>query len=343
MPFIEKSKFNYHQSEEKLDSKKRLRRVKVSNHLLDPFRNDVANMKLAHSFKTPRKLEMAQSVVKVERKLEDLEPSPIDPRRVLRVVENVHILESRLHRDELLVDFSKYFKDNFPEFGAQKEEVGAINILELNDIEQSPASIPQQVSSANSSVSDISTSTPHSGLTSYKNAEIDINSYHIDRWNERYKELCHFVRKNGHCHVPIKLEENPLLSKWAKRQRYQYKLKKCRKHSTLTDDREDRLGKLGFVWDVHISTWDDRYQELCEFRRNHGHCNVHRSFNENPKLGSWVKCQRRQHSLFRNGKKSSVTPERISKLDALDFEWVGSTAHRGEQCSRKSNGQSEQK
>jgi Helicase associated domain len=144
-----------------------------------------------------------------------------------------------------------------------------------------------------------------------------------DRWIERFQDLKRFVLKHGHCHVPIKLEENPALSKWAKRQRYQWKLKQGGKHSTLTDARQVLLEDMGFLWDVRLSVWDQRFRELLLFRRSNGHCNVPLTCQRFSKLGTWVKCQRRQYRLLAMGRKSNMTPARIRQLNDLGFAWKG--------------------
>lgn len=144
---------------------------------------------------------------------------------------------------------------------------------------------------------------------------------HQDRWDERFEELKRFAGLNGHCHVPTHLSSNPSLARWCKRQRYQYKLKKSGGHSTLTDEREDKLNNVNFVWDVHSSSWEERFLELLDFKMKYGHTNVPRS---RGKLGSWVKSQRRQYSLYVRNQKSHLTPNRVGKMNSVGFEWVGS-------------------
>ena len=102
-----------------------------------------------------------------------------------------------------------------------------------------------------------------------------------DRWNDRYQDL-----RTGHCHVPINYKENPLLSRWTKRQRYQWKLKQEGKQSSMTDTRQTLLEELGFLWDVRHTTWESRYQELLQFHKIHGHCHVSINCKEHPKLVS---------------------------------------------------------
>ncbi|KAG7355190.1 helicase domain protein [Nitzschia inconspicua] len=147
-----------------------------------------------------------------------------------------------------------------------------------------------------------------------------------DRWNDRYHDLKAFVKKHGHCHVPIKYKDNILLSRWIKRQRYQWKLKQEGRQSSLTDARQVKLEKLGFLWDVRSIVWDIRYQELVEFHKRHGHCNVSINCKDFPKLGTWVKCQRRQYCLMISGHKTHMTPSRVQLLQKVGFSWSGKQA-----------------
>lgn len=162
-------------------------------------------------------------------------------------------------------------------------------------------------------------SSQSSKLSSNPSAPTDTRSS-SDRWDSRYKELLQFVRQNGHCQVPTNLTSNQLLSRWCKRQRYQKKLKEAGEHSTLTDNRERLLNDVGFVWDIHEAIWMERYMELVQFNATYRHTVVPRSHG---KLGQWVKSQRRQYALHQRGEASHLTQERISKLNALSFEWVG--------------------
>ncbi|CAJ1957977.1 unnamed protein product [Cylindrotheca closterium] len=151
------------------------------------------------------------------------------------------------------------------------------------------------------------------GLTSTKS--------HSEKWHQRYQDLVQFRSKHGHCLVPLDWPENPALAHWIKHQRGQHKTKQSGKHSTLTNSREQALDKLGFVWDSHRATWEERFHELVEFQSNHGHSNLPSRYDANPRLSTWVKCQRRQFKLFQQGKKSHMTTERIAKLSSIGFVW----------------------
>jgi hypothetical protein len=95
----------------------------------------------------------------------------------------------------------------------------------------------------------------------------------------------------------------------------------------LTEAQERQLTDAGFLWDSGYikpdkrSTgvpWEDRWVQLKEYKRSHHHTNVPRSC---PELGNWIHTQRKQYRFFLRGTKSSMTPERISKLRELDFNF----------------------
>ena len=145
--------------------------------------------------------------------------------------------------------------------------------------------------------------------------------YQAGQWAEKFEELCEYRDKFGHCLVPHTYHENLALARWVKRQRYQYKLMMEGKSSTMTQDRVKALEDIGFVWDSQGAAWGERLGELHEFRKTYMHCNVPSNFSENPRLATWIKCQRRQYKLFMEGKPSNMTPQRIQHLENLGFEW----------------------
>lgn len=152
-------------------------------------------------------------------------------------------------------------------------------------------------------------------------AEHRFRPYQAGQWAEKFQELCEFREKSGHCLVPHTFKENLALARWVKRQRYQYKLMLESKSSTMTPDRVKALDEIGFVWDSQGAAWGDRLGELEQFRQQFMHCNVPSNFSDNPRLATWIKCQRRQYKLFVEGKPSNMTPQRIQHLERLGFEW----------------------
>ena len=166
-------------------------------------------------------------------------------------------------------------------------------------------------------------------------------SYQNEQWNMKFQELCEYRRQHGNCNVPSSYDRG--LSKWVKRQRYQYKLKykktvqtpatsggdedassttstnTATTTSTLTDERQEALERIGFVWHSHESAWEERYEELCNFYNANGHCNVPTLYPENTALPLWLQSQRRQYRLYMKGERSFMTEERIAKLSSIGF------------------------
>ena len=128
-------------------------------------------------------------------------------------------------------------------------------------------------------------------------------------WESMYEKLLEFKKKNGHCNVPGRWSEDPRLGGWVGRQR----TKKSR--GLLTDKCIERLNKIGFIWDVLASNWEEMFEHLLEFKKDHGHCNTPNRWPENPKLSRWVFTQR---EFWKNGK---LSEDRIERLEAAGFEW----------------------
>lgn len=141
-------------------------------------------------------------------------------------------------------------------------------------------------------------------------------------WDIRYNELVNFKEAKGHCDVPYGWSENRELSKWVQKQRYLYTLKSRGSKSNLTDDREQKLRAIGFVWNASSTSWDTHYQALCEYKKVHAHCNVPRPYQKNPKLSNWVYNHRSEYSRKRRGLKHNLTADREAKLNAIGFAWV---------------------
>jgi len=67
--------------------------------------------------------------------------------------------------------------------------------------------------------------------------------------------------------------------------------------------------------------WNQRYKELIDYKTKHGNCIVPRNYKPNKQLGAWVMHQRYQYRKLHQGKKSSMTEERIDKLEEIGLEW----------------------
>lgn len=152
-------------------------------------------------------------------------------------------------------------------------------------------------------------------------------------WEIRYKELIQFKQETGHCNVTKSCGgKYKKLGPWVSKQRHYYKLFTEGKRPCfgMTQERADLLNAIDFSWEsanrfgFHGSanqSWDKRYEQLKEFYDREGHSNVPQ---KHPLLGTWVKDQRKHYRIYQEGNPNvytSMTPEKISKLNELNFIW----------------------
>ena len=144
-----------------------------------------------------------------------------------------------------------------------------------------------------------------------------------DLWNQRYKELQDYKKDTGHCNVPQKYKENRELAAWVSTQRTHYQKLLKGQRSSMTRDRIEMLEKIGFEWshDQWYEVWHERYEELKNFKKHHGHCNVSRSKGCRNQLKLWVSYQRTQYRMLQQGKSAFINDERVKLLEELGFEW----------------------
>src|SRR5262249_18404236 len=93
-------------------------------------------------------------------------------------------------------------------------------------------------------------------------------------WDEHFGCLEAYKEREGHCHAPQGHQENGFrLGLWVVNQRM--------RASALSDERRQRLDKLGFAWDPHGSAWENGFSHLTAFEEREGHCNVPQGHREN--------------------------------------------------------------
>lgn len=151
-------------------------------------------------------------------------------------------------------------------------------------------------------------------------------------WEERMDQLRHYREKNGHLKVP---KSDPLLGGFVNRQRYEYSKFKANRPSSMNESRIKDLQSLNFIFVAgkkmdHVDyknkkTWDERFQELLQFRDTYGHTVVPQTY---PGLGEWVHSQRLYYKRLKDGKKSPLTNERLVKLAEASFVF-NATKRRG--------------
>ena len=67
--------------------------------------------------------------------------------------------------------------------------------------------------------------------------------------------------------------------------------------------------------------WSERFRELREFKRLHGHTRVCRSYKVSPQLVTWVKRQRQEYQWRKRGKSNIMTDDKIQKFEEIEFCW----------------------
>ena len=149
-----------------------------------------------------------------------------------------------------------------------------------------------------------------------------------DDWNSRFEQLQAYKEKHGDCNVPHGFPEDPAFAEWIHRQRTTHASiqkkpdsKGTAKGYTNLQERMDRLAEIGFSFTVHSDVWMEHWNMLKEYRDKNGDSKVPTHYAANPRLGRWVHTQRHQRRLLEKGKQSTITQERIAKLDELDFPW----------------------
>ena len=132
-------------------------------------------------------------------------------------------------------------------------------------------------------------------------------------WEERVEQLKAYKQVEGHCNVPQKYEANPQLGLWVATQRRVYKKGK------LSKERIESLQGIGFEWELRRYvrlTWEERFNQLLQFKEKFGHCNVTRRTNK--ELFSWVDNMRQSKKGNGTGK---ISHEQIERLTSIGFRW----------------------
>lgn len=160
----------------------------------------------------------------------------------------------------------------------------------------------------------------------------------IMTWEDGYQRLVGFHKKHGQSHVL-----HGALAEWLDKQRGHYKMlveelvrpEDCE----LNSDRIDLLNSLSVDWSYNeVAEWEDRYGELqahfdtygsigmavSSFPANDGSPSSSRQAVypvEKDVLLKWMRQQQDEYALWKAKEPTSMTIERILKLQALGFVW----------------------
>jgi hypothetical protein len=137
------------------------------------------------------------------------------------------------------------------------------------------------------------------------------------QWNMKYEQLVEFKRKNGHCVVPAKYEQDKSLGIWVRTQRI------ANNNNTIGFDRKEELDRIGFAWKAYAAhqykpddkLWHQQYEKLLEYKRKSGHCKVPNKHKDDKSLGTWVRNQRARHA------RNEMRQGRKKLLNKIGFAW----------------------
>lgn len=133
-----------------------------------------------------------------------------------------------------------------------------------------------------------------------------------EAWDNKFVELKAYYHKHGTTIMPARA---PNLGMWCVFQRQKY-------FSNNLDSKQiSKLNSIEFVWAPRGDDWDQRYEELCEFHKNNGHCRISYNDNNHVTLFKWIATQRKQYPFY----KASANPAyqgRIKKLNLIGFDWT---------------------
>ena len=107
-------------------------------------------------------------------------------------------------------------------------------------------------------------------------------------------------------------KENQPLANWVHYQR-------AYKHSKLSEEHINMLNDIGFDWTVQTRdsiAWNDKFEELKQYKTKKGDCKVPSIYIENQPLANWVSWQRHRYRISR------LSEEHINMLNDIGFDWT---------------------
>lgn len=123
-------------------------------------------------------------------------------------------------------------------------------------------------------------------------------------WSKMFESLREFKNRFGHARVSQTNSNHKILGKWLNTQRVTYARGK------LLQKRKELLESLGVVWNAKEADWDNRFEQVANFKNENGHFNVSQFDNKYKGLYNWIR-----HIRTR----SELTEKQIKRLKGIDF------------------------
>lgn len=136
-----------------------------------------------------------------------------------------------------------------------------------------------------------------------------------DNWIVMYELLKEFRVKNPSRwpNFTSKLEKERILARWCSHRRSEYK------DCILEKERIEALNKIGFPWNLFEQAWDENFNKLMRFRKNHPNRwpthGVGAQNLDERQLGAWCAVQRKDKDA------GKLPEEKINRLEGVKFPW----------------------
>lgn len=135
------------------------------------------------------------------------------------------------------------------------------------------------------------------GLDPTKRVSAKSEEEESQKWDTMYQKLVEHKNQHGSTNVK-RTEENKDLYNWLVLQRNEYKKLQDNKPSRLTAPRLIKFNQIGFEFAKrgNYKTWEQRIDQLREFKQKNGHINIPVT---HPELGEFVGRQRANYNKLK--------------------------------------------
>ena len=149
-------------------------------------------------------------------------------------------------------------------------------------------------------------------------------------FHERLKELKEYKEEFGHCHVSRNDKDHYSLGSWCHNLRGSFRANQKLNNGDvpiLSQDKISALNEIGFDWTLkeprQMKSFEERLQDLREFKALFGHTRVPSGYEKNPSLAYWCNNLRNAYKMKKTGKKQyiSLSQERIEALIEIGFDF----------------------
>jgi hypothetical protein len=145
------------------------------------------------------------------------------------------------------------------------------------------------------------------------------------KWNTMFELLLEYKQNQGDTLVPHAYKDNRALGRFVGNQRVFYKYYQNGDTKHIKAHRIDVLNRIGFVWNPKEEMWLSKWRDLKAFKHKHGHLKVPFTKGKKhadphiDKLSKWIDLQRDAWCSLKRGEHSTLTAERIEKLESMGF------------------------